>query len=109
MLVLHFVDGMKQSDIALAMNLSPSKVNRLIAQGRKLGMVKIAIESPFQRLVDLEKRLTEAGGLSAQCRGADGPRQSRHDAAAGRARGRQPCCWRHCATATSSPSPAARR
>ena len=50
-LVLHFVDGMKQSDIALAMNLSPSKVNRLIAQGRKLGMVKIAIESPFQPLV----------------------------------------------------------
>ena len=45
------------------MNLSPSKVNRLIAQGRKLGMVKIEIESPFQGLVDLERRLIEAGGL----------------------------------------------
>ena len=64
-LVLHFIDGMKQSDIAAALNLSPSKVNRLIAQGRKLGMVKIAIESPFQRLVDLEKRLIEAGGLGS--------------------------------------------
>jgi DNA-binding transcriptional regulator LsrR (DeoR family) len=64
-LVLHFVDDMKQSDIALALNLSPSKVNRLIAQGRKLGMVKIAIESPFQPLVDLETRLTKAGGLTA--------------------------------------------
>jgi DNA-binding transcriptional regulator LsrR (DeoR family) len=64
-LVLHFVDGMKQSDIALAMNLSPSKVNRLIAQGRKLGMVRIEIESPFQRLVDLEKRLIEAAGLAS--------------------------------------------
>ena len=60
-LVLHFVDDMKQSDIALAMNLSPSKVNRLIAQGRRLGMVKISIESPFQPLVDLETRLTKAG------------------------------------------------
>jgi DNA-binding transcriptional regulator LsrR (DeoR family) len=59
------MDGMKQSDIALAMNLSPSKVNRLIAQGRKLGMVKIAIESPFQRLVDLEKRLTAVDGLTS--------------------------------------------
>ena len=45
-LVLHFVDGMKQSDIALAMNLSPSKVNRLIAQGRKLGMVRIEADAP---------------------------------------------------------------
>jgi DNA-binding transcriptional regulator LsrR (DeoR family) len=62
-LMLHFVDGMKQSDIALAMNLSPSKVNRLIAQGRKLGMVRIAIESPFQRLVELERRLIAVDGL----------------------------------------------
>lgn len=64
-LVLHFVDGMKQAEIAEAMNLSASKVNRLIAQGRKLGMVKIEIESPFQRLVDLEKRLIEAAGLAS--------------------------------------------
>ncbi|HUG61032.1 MAG TPA: sugar-binding transcriptional regulator [Methylomirabilota bacterium] len=64
-LVLHFVDGMKQSDIALALNLSHSKVNRLIAQGRKLGMVKIEIESPYQSLVDVEKRLIEAAGLAS--------------------------------------------
>ncbi|APH71302.1 sugar-binding transcriptional regulator [Aquibium oceanicum] len=63
-LMLHFVDGMKQSDIAQAMNLSASKVNRLISQGRKLGMVRIAIESPFQGLVDLEKQLTAVDGLS---------------------------------------------
>jgi DNA-binding transcriptional regulator LsrR (DeoR family) len=64
-LMLHFMDGMKQADIAQAMNLSPSKVNRLIAQGRKLGMVKIAIESPFQRLVDLETRLNGIDGLAS--------------------------------------------
>jgi DNA-binding transcriptional regulator LsrR (DeoR family) len=64
-LVLHFIDGLKQSEIATALNLSTSKVNRLITQGRRLGMVKIAIDSPFQRLVDLEKRLMETAGLAS--------------------------------------------
>jgi DNA-binding transcriptional regulator LsrR (DeoR family) len=64
-LVLHFVDGMKQNDIASLLNLSASKVNRLIMQGRKLGMVKISIESPYQRLVDFEKRLTAFDGLAS--------------------------------------------
>lgn len=64
-LVLHFLDGMKQADIAQAMNLSASKVNRLIAQGRKLGMVKIEIESPFQGLVEIERRLIQAAALES--------------------------------------------
>jgi DNA-binding transcriptional regulator LsrR (DeoR family) len=64
-LILHFIDGIKQSEIATSLNLSTSKVNRLIAAGRRLGMVKIAIESPYQRLVDLERRLVEAGGLTS--------------------------------------------
>ena len=62
-LTLHFIEEMKQSDIAARLNLSTSKVNRLITQGRKLGMVKIAVESPFQRLVDLEHGLTESTKL----------------------------------------------
>ena len=45
------------------LNLSPSKVNRLIRRGRELGMVKTSIESPFQRLVDVESRLIQATGL----------------------------------------------
>ncbi|MET3522659.1 sugar-binding transcriptional regulator [Mesorhizobium abyssinicae] len=63
-LVLHFVDGMKQNDIAAALNLSASKVNRLIAQGRKLGMLRIAVESPFQALVDIERQLIEIARLA---------------------------------------------
>lgn len=63
-LVLHFMDGMKQNDIAETLNLSPSKVSRLITQGRKLGMVKIAVESPYQRLVDIEKQLSRFAALS---------------------------------------------
>jgi DNA-binding transcriptional regulator LsrR (DeoR family) len=56
-LVRHFIEGRKQSEIAEEMNLSTSKVNRIIAQARRMGMVKIAIETPFQRLMDLEARL----------------------------------------------------
>ncbi|MBO0346295.1 sugar-binding transcriptional regulator [Roseibium limicola] len=63
-LVLHFLEGQKQSEIAQKLNLSHSKVNRLIAQGRKLGMIKIHIETPFQRLMERERELVETTSLS---------------------------------------------
>lgn len=63
-LTLHFLEDVKQSDIAAMLNLSTSKVNRLIAQGRQLGMVKIAVESPFKNLVDLETRFREKTALA---------------------------------------------
>lgn len=63
-LVLHFLEGLKQSEIASRLNLSTSKVNRLIAQGRKMGMVKIDIQSVFQDLVDYENALVAATSLS---------------------------------------------
>jgi DNA-binding transcriptional regulator LsrR (DeoR family) len=64
-LVLHFIEGLKQSEIAERLNLSTSKVNRLIAQGRREGMVRIDIESPFQALLELEAALTKATGLKS--------------------------------------------
>ncbi|MHC4431968.1 MAG: sigma factor-like helix-turn-helix DNA-binding protein, partial [Planctomycetota bacterium] len=48
---MHFVEGKKQSDIATLLNLSTAKVNRMIKQGREMGMVNISVNSPFQRLV----------------------------------------------------------
>ena len=39
-LTLHFEEGRLQSDIAKALGLSSAKVNRLIKQGRELGMVQ---------------------------------------------------------------------
>lgn len=61
---LHFVEGMTQAQIATRLNLSASKVNRLIRRGRELGMVKITIDAgPFQRLVDLEGGLVRTTGL----------------------------------------------
>jgi DNA-binding transcriptional regulator LsrR (DeoR family) len=62
-LVLHFLEGLKQFEIAEKLNMSTSKVNRLITQGHRLGMVKISIESPFARLTDLESQLVGATGL----------------------------------------------
>jgi len=62
-LTLHFIEGMKQSEIAQKLNMSHSKVNRLISQGRKLGMVKITIETPFPRLGELEETLCELTDL----------------------------------------------
>lgn len=64
-LVLHFIEGETQADIAEKLRLSKSKVNRLIAEGRRLGMVRISIETPFQRLVAVESALTAIGSLQA--------------------------------------------
>ena len=58
-LTLHFEEGMPQSQIATELGLSTAKVNRLIKQGRELGMVKITIKSPYLPLFDLERDLTE--------------------------------------------------
>jgi DNA-binding transcriptional regulator LsrR (DeoR family) len=60
-LVRHFIEGRKQAEIAEEMNLSTSKVNRMIAQARRSGMIRISIETPFQRLMDLERQLAATG------------------------------------------------
>ena len=56
-LALHFEDGRLQSEIAKELGLSSAKVNRLIKQGREMGMVQITIKSPMLRLFDLEHEL----------------------------------------------------
>ncbi len=63
-LILHFIEGLKQSEIAANLNLSTSKVNRLIAQGRRMGMVKIDVESRFQHLETHEKRIIAETSLT---------------------------------------------
>jgi len=64
-LAMHFLKGQKQSEIAKTLNLSTSKVNRLIMQGRQMGMVEIEIKSPFQRLSEIEDRLRDRSSLSS--------------------------------------------
>jgi DNA-binding transcriptional regulator LsrR (DeoR family) len=62
-LTLHYEEGLLQSEVAIKLGLSSAKVNRLIKQGRELGLVKITINTPFQRLFDLERRLARRWNL----------------------------------------------
>lgn len=62
-LTLYYEEDRLQSQIATELGLSSAKVNRLIKQGRELGMVEISVNSPFQRLFDLERELTQKWGL----------------------------------------------
>lgn len=63
-LVLHFVEGQTQSDIAKILGLSHATVNRLIKRGRSLGLVEIKVHSPIQHLVGIEAQLVSIGGIS---------------------------------------------
>jgi DNA-binding transcriptional regulator LsrR (DeoR family) len=62
-LTLHYEEGRPQSQIATELGLSSAKVNRLIKQGRELGMVEITVNSPFQHVFDLEHKLTSKWDL----------------------------------------------
>ncbi|MEP0321901.1 sugar-binding transcriptional regulator [Bauldia litoralis] len=57
-LTLHYIEGKLQSEVATELGLSSAKVNRLIKRGRELGMVHITINSPFQPLFELERKLS---------------------------------------------------
>ncbi|TKI06613.1 sugar-binding transcriptional regulator [Martelella alba] len=62
-LVMYYLDGKKQSDIALETGLSVAGVNRLIRQGRANGMVEITIKSPWLSAHQLENDLAQLGRL----------------------------------------------
>ncbi|OON39831.1 Crp/Fnr family transcriptional regulator [Izhakiella australiensis] len=62
-LVMYYLDGKKQSDIATQTGLSVASVNRLIRQGRESGMVEITIKSPWLSAHQLENDLAQLGQL----------------------------------------------
>ena len=64
-LAMHFLEGKKQSEISVLLNMSTATVNRLIKQGRELGMVRISVDSPYQRLFDLEQELVTRWSLKS--------------------------------------------
>ena len=94
-LVLHFIEGMKQSDIAKKLNLSTSKVNRLITQGRSLGMVKIAIEKSLSGAGRPRAGPDRRRATRLCDRLADGVRQPKYHATASRPRRGQPSSGNH--------------
>lgn len=63
-LVLHFIEGQTQGEIAKALGISHASVNRLIKRGRQTGLVEIKIKSPVEHLVAIEEQLRALGGIS---------------------------------------------
>jgi DNA-binding transcriptional regulator LsrR (DeoR family) len=63
-LVLHFLEGQTQAEIANVLGLSHATVNRLIKRGRALGLVEIKIKSPIEHLVGIEAQLVAIGGIT---------------------------------------------
>jgi DNA-binding transcriptional regulator LsrR (DeoR family) len=56
-LSLYYVEELTQAQIGRRLGLSTPKVNRLLQQARRQGMVTISYKTPFQHLFDLESRL----------------------------------------------------
>ena len=76
-LVMHFQEGITQAEIAKLTKLSHAKVNRLIKQGREMGMVEITIRSQYQALFDLEARFGRRPA-SRRCGSRRPPRDNPH-------------------------------
>lgn len=63
-LVMHYVEGLSQAEIAKRSGMSHPTVNRLVKEGHDRGYVQINIRSPLQSLFEIEQRLAALGGLS---------------------------------------------
>lgn len=62
-LVLHYMEGKTQAEIAHELGISHATVNRLIKRGHQMGLVEIRIKSPIEHLVGIEARLVALGGI----------------------------------------------
>jgi DNA-binding transcriptional regulator LsrR (DeoR family) len=63
-LMMYYVERMNQVEIGRITGLSTIKVNRLIKQARELGMVEIRVNTPSQRMVELERKLEKSAHLN---------------------------------------------
>lgn len=59
----YFVEGMNQQQIADRLATNRLRINQALRDARRDGVVRINIESPFLRAVELESRLRETYGL----------------------------------------------
>lgn len=60
---LYYVEELTQAEVGRRLGLSTTKVNRLLQQARREGMVEVTIRVPFQHLFDLESRLQAIFGI----------------------------------------------
>ena len=59
----YYEDGLNQDAITARLGLSRSKVSRLMAQARQMGIVQISVVEPDELFLDVESRLEERFGL----------------------------------------------
>jgi DNA-binding transcriptional regulator LsrR (DeoR family) len=62
-LVMHYVEGVSQAEIAKRTGLSHPTVNRLVKEGHDRGFVQIKVSSPVQPLFEIEQQLVGMSGL----------------------------------------------
>ena len=60
---LYFIEERTQADIADALGLSRFRVNRMLAECRQEGLVRIEVTTPMASCVALERRAVEVFGL----------------------------------------------
>lgn len=60
----YYVEGINQQAVADRLATNRLKINQALRDARKEGVVRITIESPFLRSVELEARMRERFGLS---------------------------------------------
>jgi DNA-binding transcriptional regulator LsrR (DeoR family) len=74
---LYYEEGRSQNEIATTLQVSRSSVSRMLTAARERGIVRIQINDPAGRDLDLEGALTERFGLRdcrvAEVRGTDRP------------------------------------
>jgi len=63
-LVMHYIEGLSQAEIAKRTGLSHPMVNRLVKEGHERGYVRIEVKSPRQDLFELEQALARESGLA---------------------------------------------
>lgn len=61
---LYWQEGLSQDDIAARTRYSRATVSRMLAEARKVGIVTVTVAHPVERLMNLEKQLISAFGLS---------------------------------------------
>jgi len=59
----YYVDNKSQGEIAKTLNLSTTKINRILKFARQQGMVEIKIHTPFQHIIELERELESKTSL----------------------------------------------
>lgn len=62
-LTLYYSEELTQAQVGRQLGLSTAKVNRLLQDARRKGMVEIKIRTPFQHLFDLEAQLKTIFGI----------------------------------------------